>query len=98
MSEPSKKGQKVIGYSISEELYNKISDFSNKKNQKISVYMRNFTTQYFTDDDTKLRILIDLPKDKLNDENYIKALWMQKLEYIIKYLSEENHATISKTT
>jgi len=94
----SKNQQKVIGYAIPEELYSRIQDFSNRKNQKISLYMRQFTSQYFTDDDKKLRILIDLPKEKLDDENYIRAFMKQKTDFLIQQLRERNATELKPGT
>ena len=87
MTEPkNNKGQKVIGYAIPEELYSQIQDLASKKDQKISLYMRNFTMQYFTDNEDAVRVVLDLPKDKLNDKNYIKAFMKQKTQYILDNL------------
>ena len=84
MTEPkNNKGQKVIGYAIPEELYSQIQDLASKKDQKLSLYMRNFTMQYFTDNEDAVRVVLDLPKDKLNDKNYIKAFMKQKTQYIL---------------
>jgi hypothetical protein len=87
MTEPkNNKGQKVIGYAIPEELYSQIQDLASKKDQKLSLYMRNFTMQYFTDNEDAVRVVLDLPKDKLNDKNYIKAFMKQKTQYILDNL------------
>jgi hypothetical protein len=80
------KGQKVIGYAIPEELYSRIQDTANKKEQKLSFYMRNFTMQYFTDNDSVIRVMLEIPKDKLNDKNYIKAYLAQKSQFILDNL------------
>lgn len=87
MTEPkNNKGQKVIGYAIPEELYSQIQDLASKKDQKLSLYMRNFTMQYFTDNEDAVRVVLDLPKDKLHDKNYIKAFMKQKTQYILDNL------------
>ena len=87
MTEPkNNKGQKVIGYAIPEELYSQIQDLASKKDQKLSLYMRNFTMQYFTDNEDAVRVVLDLPKDKLNDKNYIKAFMKQKTQSILDNL------------
>lgn len=87
MTEPkNNKGQKVIGYAIPEELYSQIQDLASKKDQKLSLYMRNFTMQYFTDNEDTVRVVLDLPKDKLNNKNYIKAFMKQKTQYILDNL------------
>jgi hypothetical protein len=48
--------------------------------------MRNFTMQYFTDNEDGVRVVLDLPKDKLNDKSYIKAFMQQKTQYILDNL------------
>jgi len=80
------KGQKVIGYAIPEDLYSRIQDLASKKDQKVSLFMRNFTMQYFTDNQDGVRVVLDLPKDKLNDKSYIKAFMQQKTQYILDNL------------
>ena len=66
--------------------YSQIQDLASKKDQKLSLYMRNFTMQYFTDNEDAVRVVLDLPKDKLNDKNYIKAFMKQKTQYILDNL------------
>ena len=86
MTEKSNKGQKVIGYAIPEDLYSRIQDAANKKGQKLSLFMRGFTMQYFTDNENTVRVMLDLPKDKLDNRAYVKALLEQKTQFILDNL------------
>ena len=49
--------QKIITFGVLESLYNKINDVALAKDQKVSVYMKKFVDDYFTDDKNVVRIM-----------------------------------------
>jgi len=81
--------QKIITFGVLESLYNKINDVASAKDQKVSVYMKKFVDDYFTDDKNVVRIVLDIPKDKRGDKLYMRAWFEQKVEYLIEKLYDQ---------
>jgi hypothetical protein len=81
--------QKIITFGVLESLYNKINDVALAKDQKVSVYMKKFVDDYFTDDKNVVRIVLDIPKDKRGDKLYMRAWFEQKVEYLIEKLYDQ---------
>jgi hypothetical protein len=77
--------QKVITFGIPESLYKKMNSSAIAKDQKVSDYMKKFVSDYFTDDATVSRIVLDVPRDKRNDKAYMTAWFKQKSDYLVEY-------------
>lgn len=81
--------QKVITFGVSESLHSKISDAALSRNQKVSDYMKKFVNDYFNDDMTVSRVVLDVPRDKRGDKAYLTAWFKQKSDYLIEHFYEE---------
>ena len=77
--------QKVITFGVPESLHSKINDAAISRDQKISDYMKKFVNDYFNDDMTISRIILDVPKDKRGDKAYLAAWFKQKSNYLVEY-------------
>ena len=77
--------QKVITFGVPESLHSKISDVALSRGQKVSDYMKKFVGDYFNEDMTVSRIVLDVPKDKRGDKAYLNAWFKQKSDYLVEY-------------
>jgi len=77
--------QKVITFGVPESFHSKINDVALSKGQKISDYMKKFVNDYFNEDMTVSRIVLDVPRDKRGDKAYLNAWFKQKSDYLVEY-------------
>ena len=77
--------QKVITFGVPESFHNKIADAAISKGQKVSDYMKKFVSDYFNDDMTISRIVLDVPRDKRGDKSYLASWFKQKSNYLVEY-------------
>jgi hypothetical protein len=77
--------QKVITFGVPESLYNKINDSASLRGQKISDYMKKFVNDYYNDDVFCTRVVLDVPREKFGDKEYLKAWFKQKTDYLIDH-------------
>jgi len=81
--------QKVITFGVPESLYNKINNSAVGRGQKISDYMKKFVNDYYNDDMTVIRVVLDVPRDKRGDKSYLKAWFKQKSDYLIEEIYKQ---------
>lgn len=81
--------QKVITFGVPESLHKQINDSALSKGQKISDYMKKFVNDYYNDDMTTIRVVIDVPKDKRGDKVYLNAWFKQKTDYLIDHFYQK---------
>ena len=77
--------QKVITFGVPESLYSKINDAALLRSQKVSDYMKKFVNDYFNDDMTVSKVVLDVPRDKRGDKAYLAAWFKQKSDYLVEY-------------
>lgn len=81
--------QKVITFGVPESFYQKVNDAALSRGQKVSDYMKKFVNDYFNNDMTISRIVLDVPRDKRGDKAYLKAWFKQKSDYLVEHFHQQ---------